>query len=93
MGIAHLYNHFYQNTLNIEFKRAAEYWTDKTLSTANDEGLPCFSIPLTKDNEPEPGILKGLAGVGLVLISSIADFQPDWDGCLLMQHVEYPTNN
>jgi len=93
MGIAHLYNHFYQNTLNIEFKIAAEYWIDKTLSTNIEEDLPGFSIPLNKNNEPELGILNGLAGIGLVLISAIADFQPNWDGCLGMQHIEYPSNN
>jgi hypothetical protein len=91
MGIAHLYNHFYQNTLNIEFKRAAEYWIDKTLSTIMVDSLIGFSIPLTKDNEPELGIFKGLAGVGLALISAIADFQPNWDGCFAMQKIDYPT--
>jgi lantibiotic modifying enzyme len=90
MGIAHLYNHFYQNTLNMEFKRAAEYWIDKILSTIIVDGVIGFSIPLTKDNEPELGILKGLAGIGLALISSIADFQPNWDGCLGMQKIDYP---
>jgi len=72
MGIAHLYNHFYQQTSIEAFKTAALYWISETYSQK------------TIQSEIDVSLLDGLTGVGLVLISAMADFKPDWDSCLLL---------
>jgi len=72
MGIALLYNHFYQQTSIEAFKSAALYWIGETFSQK------------TIQAELNVSLLDGLTGVGLVLISAMADFKPDWDSCLLL---------
>jgi hypothetical protein len=72
MGIAHLYNHFYQQTSVEVFKTAALYWISETYKQK------------TMQSEIDVSLLDGLTGMGLVLISAMADFKPDWDSCLLL---------
>jgi len=72
MWRAHLYNLFYQQTAIETFKTAALFWTNKILSVKIIQ------------SEMDISITSGLAGMGLVLISIVADFKPDWDGCLLL---------
>ncbi len=33
---------------------------------------------------PEAGLLEGIAGIGLILISIVSDIEPKWDRCLLL---------
>lgn len=72
MSVAHLYNHFYQRTSIEAFKTASLYWIDSTFSQKEIQ------------SEIDLNLLGGLTGIGLVLISAMADFKPDWDGCLLL---------
>lgn len=72
IGIALLYNHFYQQTLIDAFKTAALYW----ICESYQQKIVQYEIDVS--------LLDGLTGVGLVLISAMADFKPDWDSCLLL---------
>jgi len=72
MRVAHLYNHFYQLTSIETFKTASLYWMNLTFSQKKIQ------------SEVNLNLVGGLTGVGLILISAIADFKPDWDNCLLI---------
>lgn len=85
-GLAHIFNHFYQLTGNETFKEAAVYWLDETLLMARfDDGPAGFKRYSPKDGwEDAFGFLDGIAGIGLVLMSTISDVEPKWDRCLLL---------
>jgi len=70
MRVAHLYNHFYQLTSIETFKTASLYWMNLTFSQKKIQ------------SEVNLNLLGGLTGIGLILISAMADFKPDWDSCL-----------
>ncbi len=87
-GNAHIFNRLYQYT-NIEnFKEAAIYWFMQTLDFYDKHGY--FKVMRRDINTKKPkfeteyGILEGIAGVGLALLSAITDIEPKWDRCLLL---------
>jgi len=82
-GIAHIYNHIYQLTKQTVFFDAAIYWYDQLFIMLNDLNNNNFSK--TKSLYPE-GLLSGISGVGLVLISSISNQQLSWDKCFLINN-------
>ncbi len=85
-GIAHIYNRMYGYTGVEELRGASEYWFDQTLKMA------CFKDGLAGYKawhgslgwESEPGLLEGIAGIGLAMISAVSDIEPAWDECLLL---------
>ena len=87
-GIAHCFNRAYNYTNRIEFKDAATYWFDETLKMAiHEDGLAGFKTWRTNEHGGwvnEYGLLEGIAGIGLSLISAIAPIEPKWDECLLL---------
>jgi len=87
-GIAHIFNRMYLYTNVIEFKEASEYWFEKTIEKAtHKDGLAGFKAWHTEKNGGwvnEYGILEGIAGIGLALISVVSDIDPSWDECLLL---------
>ncbi|RPH33133.1 MAG: hypothetical protein EHM93_06270 [Bacteroidales bacterium] len=87
-GIAHIYNRMYRYTKNSTFKEAADFWFLKTLEMANfEDGLAGYKAWRNKETGGdlnEAGLLEGISGIGLALISYISDIDPAWDECLLL---------
>ena len=85
MWTVHLYNHFYQNTSIEAFKNAVLYRISITFNQ-NNTGNQRIQIPFfgTTESKADLSILTGLTGMGLVLISALADYKPDWDNCILL---------
>ena len=85
MWTIHLYNHFYQNTSIEAFKNAVLYRISITFNQ-NNTGNQSIQIPFfgTNESKADLSILNGLTGMGLVLISAMADYKPEWDNCLLL---------
>ncbi len=86
-GVAHIFNRIYGYTGILELKKASDYWVDETLKMArHKDGLAGFK---TWQNDSrvwinEPGLLEGIAGIGLAMISAVSDIEPAWDECLLL---------
>ncbi len=81
-GIVHIYNRIYNYTLKSEYKVASVKWLEILLK----EFIKDQPIEIWKDNITGGGrgLLTGLPGIGLVLISSISIQEPKWDKCLLL---------
>ncbi len=87
-GIGHIYNKAYQYTKDVKYKEASKYWFTKTLELAKfEDGYAGYKTWFGTDNESwknELGLLTGISGVGLSLISFVSDISPDWDKIFLL---------
>ena len=84
-GIAHIFNRVYQNSENDTFKDAALYWIDDCIRKSDfNDGLAGYKVWKRDGWITKTGLLEGIAGIGLVLISTISDLEPDWDECLML---------
>lgn len=86
-GIAHIFYRMWWNTHLPEFKKAADYWIEQTLKMAGyDDGLAGYKTWQGVDSgfQNEYGLLEGIAGIGLVLLSYYNEIEPTWDKCLLL---------
>jgi len=85
-GIAHIFNRFYHETKLTEFKEAANFWIEQTLEMAyHKDGLAGFKAYHGENNWIKNyGLLEGIAGIGLALMSHISEEDPLWDSCLLL---------
>jgi lantibiotic modifying enzyme len=85
-GISHIFNRFYQCTGKLEFKNAALYWLERTLEMATfEDGFAGYKTFQGQETwKSELSFLDGVAGIGLVLMSTISDVEPKWDNCLLL---------
>jgi len=85
-GIAHIYSKMWHKTLNPIFKEACQYWLIYTLKLSlHQDGAAGYRKynPISKIYENELGLLEGICGIGLVLISYITgDFS--WDYCVML---------
>jgi lantibiotic modifying enzyme len=88
VGIGHIYNRLFHYTGCNEFKEASKYWYLKTVEISDHKhGLKAWRFDQSSGCqkwEAEYGLLEGLAGVGLSLISSISEVEPKWDKILLL---------
>jgi lantibiotic modifying enzyme len=87
-GVAHLYNRMY-NYSNIElFKNASAFWFERTLKMASFEdgllGYKSFHSADLGGWQNDYSLLEGVSGIGISMISSIADIEPKWDRVLLL---------
>jgi lantibiotic modifying enzyme len=90
IGIAHIFNRFYQETQIEDFKEAARYWYLATISYskigADNAGFQAYR----KDKEEgvywekTVGLLDGTTGIGLALLASISNIEPKWDRAFLL---------
>jgi lantibiotic biosynthesis protein len=88
-GIAHIFNRMYRNTQIEQFKETSNFWINETLKMAKfEDGLAGYKRRHFENSEfiwvNEYGVLEGIAGIGLALISSINYSEPNWDECLLL---------
>lgn len=87
-GIGHIYNRMYHYTGHETFKESAIYWLEETLKMAvYEDGYAGFKAWHTEKYGgwvAEAGLLEGVAGIGLMLISMISDIEPGWDRTLFL---------
>ncbi len=85
-GIGHIFYRMYWNTKLPEFKDAADYWFYETLKMAyHKDGLAGYKVWYTNGTwHNETNLLKGIAGVGLALLSYYYEIEPSWDECFLL---------
>ena len=70
-----------------ECKDAAAYWINQTLCMARfEDGLAGYKTWQgdKRGFQNEYGLLEGIAGIGLALLSFLSDEDPTWDECLLL---------
>ncbi len=87
-GLALIYNVLYQTTLLTVFREAAMYWLDICLNMAiHDDGSAGYKAWHHPDYggwQNSPGLLDGVAGIGLSLLSFVSVREPTWAGSLLL---------
>ncbi len=86
-GIAHIFNRMYNYTGIEEFRETARYWFNATLALATHEdgfaGYKAWHTEKYGGWVSDGGILEGIGGIGLGILSAISDIEPEWDRCLL----------
>ena len=87
-GLALVYNILYQRTAYTQFREAAVYWLDVTLSMSYHKdgiaGYKAWNQPEMGGWKNTPGLLDGTAGIGLVLMSFLCESEPGWTNALLL---------
>ncbi len=87
-SMSHIFNRMYRNTGIEKFKETSKFWLNETLKMAKfEDGLAGYKTWFGEKHggwKKEYGILEGIAGTGLVLISAISDKESKWDECLLL---------
>jgi lantibiotic modifying enzyme len=85
-GIAHIFYRMWWNTHIPEFKNAANYWMNETLKMATfTDGLAGFKTWHGKEGWVNScGLLEGISGIGLALLTYYYEIEPTWDECLLL---------
>ncbi|MCL2097440.1 MAG: lanthionine synthetase C family protein [Bacteroidales bacterium] len=85
-GIGHIFYRMWWHTRFSEFKNAADYWFNETLKMARfEDGLVGFKALHGEDGWiNEYGLINGIAGIGLAMLSYITETEPTWDECLLL---------
>lgn len=91
-GIAHLFYKFHEITKEQRFQETGDFWLRKTIELANRQtGLAGFRMYSQVETNSliyhrwknNYGILEGISGIGLVMISRLSG-NNDWDSCLLL---------
>ena len=86
-GIAHVFNRMWKETEMPECRDAAAYWISQTLSIAKfKDGLAGYKTwqGAKRGFQNEYGLLEGIVGIGLALLSYISEDNLTWDECLLL---------
>ncbi len=87
-GIAQIFRRFYWESSEKIFKDAADYWTQITLDMATHEnGLAGYCVYRATENTKwitDYGLLEGIGGIGLSLLSALQKEPSDWDQSLMM---------
>lgn len=85
-GVAHIYNRMYRYTGRKEFQYASNYWIKETITIAKfDDGLAGFKTLVENGKwENNYGILEGISGIGLALLSFNTPKNTSWDKFLLL---------
>jgi len=82
-GISHIFNRVYQRTGLTNYKDIAVYWNQQTINLLEDtNGYKTWFNSIGWQNEY--GLLEGVSGIGLSLLASISNENPNWDNCFLV---------
>ena len=88
-GLGHLFNRMHQSTGDDACADAARRWFARALAMRRPgEGLAGYRHrvrPRDPDSElrDDPGLITGIAGIGLALLGAITTVEPAWDRLLL----------
>lgn len=88
-GAASIYNRLFRETGAITFKQAANFWILDGLNKAYHPdgyaGYKQWSLEENKDKWVSViSLLNGITGIGLSIIDYLADFDENWDECLMI---------
>lgn len=97
-SIAHLFNRLYQATGDERFAEVARLWFTRTLAQRHPhQGIAGFlALAPTSTTKLEwvadPGLLTGVAGIGLALLAALYPLPPAWDQLMLIAIPSTPTS-
>jgi lantibiotic biosynthesis protein len=90
-GVCHIFNCFYQATGEDTFLHAARTWLSRTLAfRERGHGLGSFKASrgdaegVPRTTQWLPGLLEGVAGIGLVLLAAVTTTATRWDEMFLL---------
>ncbi len=86
-GNALIFERLYRETGNTSFKAAADYWILEGLSMANfSDGYAGYKQwdGANMGWKNESGFLTGIAGIGMVTLFYLSEFESSWDECLMV---------
>jgi lantibiotic biosynthesis protein len=89
-GVAHIFNRFYQATLDETFADAARVWFARTLAMRQPgAGVAGYRAAAGEVDGTirwidDPGLLTGAAGIALALLAAVSGVEPAWDRHLLL---------
>lgn len=88
-GIAQIFWNIYLNTHINKFKETTEYWIHQTIQMAkHPDGLAGFKTWNTDEYGGRyvnsVGLLEGIAGIGLMLLSQLSEKKLVWDESLML---------
>lgn len=84
IGVAHMFNRFYQYSGERIFKSSALFWYEEGLAMINDSKIHLRKYFNEDKFVYDNGIVSGVQGIGLALIASISSQEPAWDSCMLL---------
>jgi len=86
-GLAHLFNRIHQSSGDAACADAARRWFARVLDMRTQgTGLAGFRYrtrPRDAELRDDPGLVTGVAGIGLALLAAITAVEPAWDRLLL----------
>ncbi|MFD2561667.1 lanthionine synthetase C family protein [Aquimarina rubra] len=85
-GNAQIFLRMYKETHNDIFKNACDFWMQDGLNKASHiDGYAGYKQWKGEGEwKKEVSILEGIAGIGLTIIDYLADFETNWDECLMI---------
>ncbi|KAA1242894.1 lanthionine synthetase C family protein [Aquimarina sp. RZ0] len=84
-GLMHIYHYVFKNTGDPVFKETAEHWATAALDMAiHSDGYAGYLFGHDDSWEQHDCLLDGIAGVGLGILSLLADFDTKWDEVLMI---------
>jgi lantibiotic modifying enzyme len=86
-GNAQMFFRMYKETGDQVFKDAFEFWIQDGIDRATfDDGYAGYKQwkGMEKDWAPEVSVLEGIAGIGLTILDYLADYDTNWDECLMI---------
>ncbi|MDH7446918.1 lanthionine synthetase C family protein [Aquimarina sp. 2201CG14-23] len=85
-GNAQMFSRMYKETHMDVFKDAYDFWLQDGIHKAyHSDGYAGFKQWKAKDTwKKEISLLEGIAGIGLSIIDYLADFETNWDECLMI---------
>ena len=96
-GLAHLFNRMYQETGEPRLAAASRHWFEHALDFRQPGlGLAGYRAFWMEDDgvtaswRADPGLLEGVAGIGLAMLGGLSDFEPAWDRLLMLSAATAP---
>jgi lantibiotic modifying enzyme len=86
-GLAQIYHRMYGLTGRQILKETAQYWVHATVGMGyHQEGFAGYRVwqPKIRKWQPQPGLLEGISGIGLSLLSALTGEDLNWDQYLLL---------
>jgi len=90
-GLAHLFNRMYQETGEPRLAAISRRWFEHALDFRQPgrglAGYLAFQFEddgVTEKWRADPGLLEGVAGIGLALLGGLGDFEPAWDRVFML---------
>lgn len=87
-GLALLYKDAYDRTSNNSYLKSSEYWLNHCLNENKYSDGACgykSYMGLKKGWSVESGLLEGISGIGLVLLSILDKENDNWKECLMLK--------